>query len=268
MAGWIILNGAPKCGSTWLVQLVKCSRAARAVPGEIQRRGWKNSSIDFERIRGMLELVATADDSCAYYTKQHWSNPAKHGLEPVLRQDNIVVCNIYRDTRDMLVSRYFHEKRLGGTQLELNAYVEREGMQILARNYKYHSRWLSWALNNRDKYVLTSYEALSDDLSKYGALFLDSILRKFNHFESQDTLSKWADETHFSRRRKTGRDQFFRKGKAFGWKDDLTTVQSEAILKTSEDLGYRDLKASMAAFAPQLSSFLGKTDVGISNASL
>lgn len=264
MAYWIILNGAPKCGSTWLTQLVKATKVAQELPEDMQMENWSSSSISPKKISCMLEMLTTRNDEIVYFTKQHWSNPWEADVKLALQHRNVIVCNIYRDARDMIVSRYFHDKRLGKTSLDLRAYLDSNLKSLLARSYEYHYRWLNWAEkeNNNERYIFSSYEALSDDLAQYGALFLDSILKRVNRTTGQESLVRMAETTHFSKKKNTGDQSFFRKGVAFGWNEYLTDDQNEATLRICAELGYRPLKLRMIACAPHVAEHVRMTDVG------
>jgi len=266
MASWVVLNGAPKCGSTWLVQLFRASHAGIRVPEEVQNKGWGNSSVSGSGIARMMELLSAGGSDATFYSKQHWPDPEDSVIRQALQSGKIVVCNIYRDARDMLVSRYYHNRRLGKTRLDLEAFLKHEMRQFLSDNLEYHDKWLSWAANGSDRgrYVLSSYEALCHDLPKHGARFLELVLGRIGRPVNQDLLVKWANETHFSNYGNTGEGKFLRKGTAFGWKDDLTDRQSAEILQACRELGYRELKDRMISFAPDLSAYFEMTDIGVS----
>jgi hypothetical protein len=149
----VVLNGAPKGGSTWLVDLVRSIDHYSVVPQKFQDKNWKNSSIDRRKLSQFLSEVDFKSRN--YFCKQHWSGFPE--AKELLRNRDIRMINIVRDLRDVLVSRYFFDKLRGAfTGDSLAQFYEDTGRRIIAEYIAYHVFWHS----TQPEPLLVSFEGL------------------------------------------------------------------------------------------------------------
>jgi hypothetical protein len=261
---WIVLNGAPKCGSTWLVQLLEAYGGVSRVPPEFQNKDWYHSSVIDKKALGMVSFLKSGEGKKVYYSKQHWLPHRPLRVKAVTHSRQVFFCNIYRDVRDTFVSRYFHDLRLGLSDLSMSDYFAGYMRRRVEENYTYHDKWVAWAekRSNRARYILASYEALSDDLPTYGTEFLKDVWGACACQVDVDRARESVLSTHFSKKAQTGEGEFFRKGKAGGWNESLDQNQAEEMLSLCEDLGYGSLKNRMCALTSVPRRYFEHTDVG------
>jgi hypothetical protein len=60
-----------------------------------------------------------------------------------------------------------------------------------------------------------------------------------------------------------GEGEFFRKGLALSFSDDLSPAQADSILECAARNGYKIVKQKIAEFNPVLVPYLQKTDLGL-----
>lgn len=233
----VILNGAPKGGSTWLVQIIFASQLFKKIPSQYQNQNWHNSSIDPDKLDMFFSEIDYRRNN--YYCKQHWRGKQKY--KNLLKDRNIKMVNIIRDIRDVLVSRYFHELREGRISKKMNIgqyYWSGKGKNQVKKYIEYQTFWHE----SNPQPFLCSYERLHKDfLSQIRELF--SYLGFMNIKDS--TIEKIQQETSL-KKKDTGQGKFLRKGIVGDWRNYL----SEKILKDLESLtketGYLQLKEKMS----------------------
>lgn len=251
---WIVANGALKSGSTWIYQLLSQLEETTPTPPEFQQQGWKNASVTQARVADAAQSLGARPE--VFVSKQHWARDNSY----LLQQPGIKVVNIVRDIRDVIVSRFHHDKRSFGYPGDISDFLRERMENMVAENVHYHSYWINSGYISAETYYVTSYEYLLDQYEAAArALF------GFCGFEvSQKSFQATLEGNLFQNKPKTGEGQFFRKGRAFSFGDDLSPEQSQMILDQAQKLGFAGVKRKIAGFNPELIPYLEQTDLGLS----
>lgn len=250
---WIVANGALKSGSTWIFQLLATAAETSRPPNKFQEPGWQNASVARGQVNQAAAFIGPAP--AIYVTKQHWARENSY----LLGKEGVKVINIVRDMRDVVVSRYHHDVRAFGFTGGMDVFLHKRMEDMVAENVHYHSYWINSNYANKDTYYVTSYEYLLDEYEKAATALFD-----FCDFGiSPKSFQKTLDANLFANKPKTGDGEFFRKGKAGTFSDDLTPEQSALILDYARNLGFGEVKRKIAAFNPALAPYLAQTDLGL-----
>jgi hypothetical protein len=256
---WVIANGAPKNGSTWITQILTATNRFRPVPDDLRRPGWKNSSVANHDVEEAVRRLASAD--APYLTKQHWhaqesgDSPAISGI---LRHPGVRMLNITRDVRDMIVSRFHHATRLEKFRGTLSTFVFQNSADIIRGQAAYQKYWIEHPDMNTRNYWITTYE----HLTAHHRAEADSLFEFVGVPITDEQRATSFERTQFAARHAVS-SQFFRKGKVFGFQDELTEAEADYLLDIARDCGLVDVKRSIAAFRPVLAASLSQTDVGL-----
>lgn len=283
---WVIANGAPKSGSTWILQLLKATRCFSPLPPGLQDKSWNNPAVDARKLPAALPMLTA--EGTTYLSKQHWPSPqplhpgasqTKFPLIQSLRQlkfhlrrrrreeiygellglDGIKMCNIVRDLRDVLVSLYHHQVRLGLYRGDIGSFLHRNGEAVVKSTVDYHRFWMEAPARTPSNYFITAYEYLSDA----GAAAADQLF-DFTDLEiGPEEREKALDASHFDSKKSKGPDRFFRKGRAFSFDEDLSPPQAAAILDAAKRYNYAEVKRAIATANPRLTPYLTATDIGL-----
>lgn len=252
IAMWVIANGAMKNGSTWLMQLVKSTKQFKKTPLQYQDPNWRNSSVRQDMVATAARTLTRKERRCL--SKQHWADVNSH----LLGVRGIRMMNIIRDARDTIVSRYHHDVRINKEDRSLEQFIEEHAARVLDDLCLYQRYWIDAAKSGGKRYLITSYEYLSFDLS--------AAARQVYEFIGVDApageTEKMAEKTSFENK-DAGEGKFFRKGKAFGYSDEISAAQERRILDLCAARGLAAIKRDIAAFNPALGPYLEKTDVGL-----
>ncbi|MFD0987442.1 sulfotransferase domain-containing protein [Methyloligella solikamskensis] len=287
---WVIANGAPKSGSTWIFQLIRETRSFSPLPKAFQDQDWNNQSVDTALLKDAIEILPAQAENFA--TKQHWPSPAplfekeadSKGLllgpyrrvkqqfslaqqarlqGRLLSTPGIKICNIIRDIRDVVVSLYHHQVRLSRFHGDIESFLRCNGDLVIRSTVDYHHYWMHAPRRSPINYFVTAYEYLSEDTpAAAGALF------DFLQLElSEETRDHAVEATKFDAKKSTGPGMFFRKGRPFAFDDDLDADQAGWILEAAKRRGLGEVKRAIAEFNPTLGPYLEVTDVGLGRSS-
>ena len=257
----IICNGVVKGGSTWIVSIVRHLDRFDRVPEQYQNSKWGNSSIDPSFFPSFLDqdFFRRGD----FYAKQHISG--KKHFRRLLADDDIRVINIVRDLRDMIVSCFFHHKRMGriAEDLSLDQYFESGVADAwLSRMIAHHAFW--HAGDGTNKPFLMSYERLHDDFS--------ASIRELIEFLDHPELASGAGlaerlhyATNFEKYPHTGSGQFLRKGAVGDHRNHLSAKMEQHVRDLAFSLSYHKVKSQMSKDFPELERYLSATDVGVAS---
>ncbi len=226
----VVCNGSMKSGSTWIVDIIKAHGMWNKIPDEYRNEKWTNASIDQDKYESFLEHCDYENHH--FYCKQHWSTQDKY-LQ-LLDDRNIKVINIYRDLRDVLVSRYFHDLRLRITNSQnvIDYFKNGKGDIKLKEYIDFHVFW--HANETIAQPHICNYENLQIKFeNEVRKLF------KFLGVEISDAeVSRLKNVTAFSKRKSTGEGKFFRKGIIGDWKNHLTDEISHEIYNMALENNY------------------------------
>lgn len=251
---WVVANGAFKSGSTWIFQLLSQVEETMHTPPEFQHPGWKNPSVAQNKLEAAAQTLSTGRE--VFVSKQHWERENSY----LLQQPGIKVINIVRDIRDVIVSRFHHDKRTFGYPGDIGEFLHERMENMVAENVHYHSYWINSNYAGVNTYYVTSYEYLLDQYKTAARALFDFCGFPVSPTSFQTTLER----NLFQNKSKTGEGEFFRKGRAFSFGEDLTLEQSQVILNQAQKLGFAEVKRKIAKFNPALTTYLEQTDLGLS----
>lgn len=243
----VILNGAPKGGSTWLYRIFESTELFSKIPLQYQDPEWKTvSSISLSMLGDFLQ---ESDYKAAnYFSKQHWddSQPTIDNFL-LLENPDVKMFNIIRDIRDVLVSRYFHDVRFKLTEEENidNYYFGKSkksrGKNLMKRYMKYQNYW--HGNRNSKQPFLCSYEMLHYD-------FVLQVSKMFDYL-NQDSLTAEIDiemiqqKTTVSNKKnknQVGEGRLLRKGIIGDWKNYLSAAILKDLKNLAIETGYLETK--------------------------
>jgi len=229
----VLANGAFKSGSTWLREIVRHLLPFDPIPKQFQHPDLPHW-IDERKLRSFL--AAGDHRTHSYLSKSHLYDPGLRDL--LLSDDSVRVFNIKRDTRDVLVSHYFHVRRMKTISGSFSDYYWKLGRFKAWQIWRYHDVWNvpSPRLHS------TSFERLkhsfSEEVHKIGD-FLGVTL-------SPEDIGRIHLETSLQRlqenRGEAGKpqaDRFFRKGEIGDWKNHFDqTILDDLAALGSKGLGF------------------------------
>jgi hypothetical protein len=219
----VVNNGAFKSGSTWLTLIARQLREFSELPPGFKSMGWKNTSITPGRLPEFLR--STDIDARDYLIKSHYK--PEDGLRPLLLETPAAkVLNIYRDPKDVLVSAYYHFRRIGNFVGTIGDFFPKGGEELVRQLTRYHLYWDNAGVE--DRIFFTTYQKLhtcfDDEVFRLGR-FLGVTL-------TMEQIRAVRQNTQFS---KLSRDsvpeekRFFRKGVMGDWQSHLTAEQAARI---------------------------------------
>ncbi len=227
----IVSNGAFKSGSTWLTLIVRQLGAVLEVPAEFKNESWKNNTIEPRR---MPEFLRVADiETNDYLIKAHFK-PEDEMRPLLLAEPGVKILNIYRDPKDVVVSAYYHFKRLGHFVGTMDEFFAKRGENLVRALTRYHLYWDNRGVE--DRIFFTTYQKLhtvfDDELFRLGR-FLGRTLTKLQIREARQNtqFSKLSGATVPEEKR------FFRKGIMGDWQRHLSAEQAARIDQVEAEEG-------------------------------
>ena len=226
----IVLNGAQKGGSTWLSMLTEVLVKPHKIPLKYQQAGFRSSAIDLDKLDLFLRKVDFRRAN--FYCKQHWYD--RPNIKALAARPDTRFANIIRDIRDVLVSRYHHDLRLGnvppGTSFtDFYFLLGHERMDHYAR-YQYY--WHRDMDEPAAEPLLLSFEGLKSNF--------ESEVRRFGRFLDleDDEIDVQAAHERTNIRDKIKPGSHFRKGEVGDWVNHMTPEVSEAFRRQLDEIGY------------------------------
>lgn len=249
---WIICNGANKMGSVWLSQTLISTGLTVPIPSKFRDARWKAPSVSDEMIN--QALIDLSGSSKIFISKQHW----KH--DPgVTKGDGTIVLNIIRDMRDTIVSRYHHDCRLNEEKRPIDEYIKDYSEALVRARCNYHRNWLNATKEHHNKYHVACFEQVVQD----GAEAVRGLLAACQISINSTEFERVVSEQKYENKKVKGDNQHLRKGKAFGFKNEISELDEEIILDHCAKYKLQDIKKRIAERNPNLSQYLAKTDVGV-----
>ena len=152
----VISNGAFKCGSTWLYNILTNLRDF-AVPGAEFVTGGNTKHPSIAEPKLAAYLGTDAFEKRDVISKNHLDKPAHRAL--LLKQRSVRVVCMTRDSRDVIVSAYYHDQRKKRFDGSFAQYYWQEGRMLLPRLTQYRRTWSE----PHTQMVSTTFEALKTD---------------------------------------------------------------------------------------------------------
>jgi hypothetical protein len=219
----IVSNGAFKSGSTWLTLIVRQIGVYADMPDELKSKDWKNNSIEPERIPEFLRTADVAGSD--YFIKSHYK-PEDEMRPVLLRSPHVKVLNIYRDPKDVLVSAYYHYKRIGNFDGTFAEFFEKRAERLVRQLTRYHLYWDNTGVE--DTIFFTTYQKLH-------ASFDEEVFRLGRFLGKELTMTEIRSarkNTQFSKLSRPvvpEEKRFFRKGVIGDWQKHLTLEQAAQV---------------------------------------
>ena len=244
----VIDNGAFKSGSSWLFKILRCLTDFPPPPKEYLNPDWVNPSIYPDKLADFLENVDYSSNN--YLCKNHFGR--KKERELILSYSDVFVVGIKRDIRDVVVSAYYHYRRVEGYSESFKTYYWTRGRRVAesVRNYNQ-----TWNIKSPNLYV-SSYESLKSDPH----LEIKNIANLLGFFIAEETINRILKETSFEAMKKPNDSGHARKGIVGDWQNHL----DEAMIKDIEKIEEKGLgnftkiekaTAKIYAFSCQLKPF-------------
>ena len=214
----ILANGAFKCGSGWQHDILRGLVPSEQIPDEFQNSKWRNPSLDPDSLPTFLSEGHHVERD--FVSKNHIR---RFPLAKLLLDDpNVLVCTLTRDLRDVLVSAYHHDRRVGRTDTDdVGEYYWKMGRGRIDAVLGHHR---FWNVGHGGVFV-GSYERLHANF--------DAEVRSLASFigvEADDRkVEKIREDTAFDRGGKTGPGTPLRKGIVGDWQGTLNDAVLEDI---------------------------------------
>lgn len=213
----IVSNGAFKSGSTWLFNILT----------SLQRFDWPDSEF---LTKGNAKHPAIAERRLAAYlasgdfagrdviSKNHLDKPEHRNL--LLANDAVRVVCMTRDTRDVIVSAYYHDQRKLRFSGTFQQYYWNEGRTLLPRLTRYRETWAS----PHPHVVATSFEALKADFPGEvariaGLLGIQPDPAAVERIRQGTSLNALREKYQDAPSHRTEEADFFRKGESGDWRN-------------------------------------------------
>jgi hypothetical protein len=200
----VISNGAYKSGSTWLFKILYCITQFSPPPKEYLNSNWYNPSINPDKLSDLLNNCDYSNNN--YLSKNHFGLEEQQKL--ILNHKNVLVLDIERNLRDVVVSAYYHNCRIKGYQGNFSDFYWKKGRLIANRVRRYHRLW---KVNSPQIYV-ASYEHLKYDFASE----VKEIAKFIGYNLSDNEINQIQAKTDKKNQKESG---VFRKGIVGDWKN-------------------------------------------------
>ncbi|GEM_PF-3290449 len=145
---FIVNNGAPKSGSTWVQKIIKHG-ISPGYPRKKWRNHWNSASIAKERLQDYFNSDEWRDEPTLI--KMHFAHTPDFAF---LDNKDARVIVSYRNLPDSVISFFHHQIRLDKTTPEnKNAWLRKQGMRFAKDLQEYRRSWAS-----KDYVLLLKYE--------------------------------------------------------------------------------------------------------------
>jgi hypothetical protein len=229
----VVCNGPFKSGSTWVYEISRLLVDPQQLPRTYADPVWlPQESIPQDRL---ADFVAETDlRGHEYVIKVHVGRPQR--IEKAIASDDVIVVDVRRDLRDVVVSAYHHFRALGTAPEDFSRFYWTQGRYYAAGVCNHHRRW-----EGRTDLTL-QYESLITNFDQEAGKLATVLGRE----TSTEELARIQEEVGLSKLRQrysdsgiSGMDssQFFRSGTPGGW----STYLDDAMLDDLGRIGERGL---------------------------
>ncbi len=228
----VISNGAAKSGSTWLFNiLTSLKEFAWPETAFLTKTNAKHPTIAEPKLAAYL--ADGVFESRDVISKNHLDKSEHRALllsHPAVR----VVC-MTRDSRDVIVSAYYHNRLAHRIDESFAKYYWEEGRTLLPKLMRYQS---TWAVPHAQM-TATSFEALKADFHAEVARIADLLgvsadAAALEQIRQQTSLDSLREKYKDAPSHRTEEADFFRKGETGDWRnhfDDKMLADYERICR-------------------------------------
>jgi len=228
----VISNGAFKCGSTWLFNiLTSLQDFAWPETAFLTKGNAKHPAIAEPKLAAYL--AAGAFESRDVISKNHLDKSEHRAL--LLAHEAVRVVCMTRDSRDVIVSAYYHDWRKRRIDGSFGQYYWEEGRTILPMLMRYQSTWAA----PHAQMTATSFEALKTDFQGEvariaGLLGLSPDATTLERIRDETSLESLREKYQDAPSHRTAEADFFRKGETGDWRnhfDDKILADHDRICR-------------------------------------
>ena len=228
----VVSNGAFKCGSTWLFNILTSLRRFEAPEADFLTRGnAKHPAIAAPRLESYLATGAFRDRDVI--SKNHLEKPEHRAL--LLSNADVRVVCMTRDSRDVIVSAYYHDQRKKRFDGSFADYYWAEGRTILPRLTLYQKTWAE----PHPQTTATTFEALKTDFATEvariaGLIGLSPDAEAIETVRQETSLDSLREKYQDAPSHRTAEADFFRKGEMGDWRnhfDDKILADHDRICR-------------------------------------
>ena len=210
------------------------------IPKPYQKGHWKSPAIDQHKLITFLETEDYSERN--YVSKSHWRADQRINgffVKDLLDRENIIIFNVYRDLKDVLVSKYYHDLRIGNYAGEFDGWFEEFGMKFATFMILFHKGWQK----GRCQPVLLHYKDMLNDLAQAVRKIAKSLELNCDE-KSVEQILTYSDMQRKAGQRKAGLDNF-RKGIIGEWKNHLSEKQLESLAILMDKHGLSDFELEL-----------------------
>lgn len=209
----VIANGAAKSGSTWLFNVVEEMTAFERPPAEyILDEKNPNPEIQYDQLGNLLKNLDYSKKN--YLIKNHFNEAEQRDL--IFSHEDVLVLDVERDLRDVIVSSYFHDLRESSFDGSFEKYYWQRGRWQAELVRSHHE---VWKLAPKDRLYVSSYDRLKGTFTEE----VQRVAKFLGRELSEADAHRIAEATSMGKLREKYDDKgpikFFRKGVSGDWKN-------------------------------------------------
>ncbi len=213
----VISNGALKSGSTWLFNILTCLQDfAWPETAFLTKSNTMHPTIAEPKLAAYL--AGAAFDSRDVISKNHLDK-AEHRALLLAHKAVRVVC-MTRDSRDVIVSGYYHDRLNRAFDGSFAQYYWEGGRTIIPKLMRYQSTWSQ----PHAQMTATSFEALKTDFQGEvariaGLLGLSPDIDALERIRQETSLESLREKYQNAPSHRSAEADFFRKGETGDWRN-------------------------------------------------
>jgi len=231
----IIVNGAPKTGSTWLRHVIANMIDYVPIPDPYQNKAWGEiGALRSIAPKALKRFLNEEDyDLINYISKNHFHG--QYELDLLLTFGNSKIFCIERDLKDVVVSYYYHQLRKGTLDCEFESYYWKYGRFFIQFMLEYQR---VWHVSHPQIYI-SSYDALKNNFSEecyriagfLGVSLTEGKIKSIKNATSMESMrKKWGEDA-----KKDEKKKFFRKGIIGDWENHFNETMIQDFLLISQN---------------------------------